>query len=76
VTLHRLMPADVDAERLSDLLEDARAIPAAAFSVSTCAVRRVIDLTAVPAQRVAVQIPAATLSLALAAEHQWADFRR
>jgi hypothetical protein len=76
VTLHRLVPSEVDAERLADLLDDARAIPAAAFSLSRCAVRRVVDLTVVPVQRVTVQIPAQTVSLVAAAEHHFADFSR
>jgi hypothetical protein len=71
------VPSEVDAERLSDLLDDARAIPAAAFSLSKCAVRRVIDLTAVPVQRTVVRIPAHTVSLVEAAEqHFAADFSR
>jgi hypothetical protein len=76
VTLHRLVPSDVDAEKLSELLDDARAIPAAAFSRSKCAVHRVIDLTVVPAQRQLVRIPEATMSLVEAAEEQFAGFRR
>jgi hypothetical protein len=70
------MPSEVDAERLSDLLEDARAIPAAAFSVSKRAARRVVDLTALPTQRTVVRIPQATVSLVEAAADQWADFSR
>jgi len=70
------VPSEVDAEKLSDLLDDARAIPAAAFSLSKCAARRVIDLTVMPVQRAAVRIPDATVSLVEAAEHQWADFSR
>jgi hypothetical protein len=62
-----LVPSDVDAERLSDLLEDARAIPAAAFSQSKPA-RKVLSL--VPRQRAAVRIPDATVSLVEAAEEE------
>ena len=40
------------------------------------AARRVVDLGAVPAKKVAVKIPAATVSLMEAAEQQWADFSR
>jgi hypothetical protein len=76
VTLHRLVPSDVDAQRLSELLEDARAIPAAAFSRSRCAARKVIDLTVAPAQRSVMRIPDATMSLVEAAEEQFAGFRR
>jgi hypothetical protein len=32
VTVHRLVPSEVEAESLSDLLEDVRAIPDAAFA--------------------------------------------
>jgi hypothetical protein len=32
VTVHRLVPSEVEAEHLSDLLEDVRAIPSAAFA--------------------------------------------
>jgi hypothetical protein len=71
-----LVPSEVEAEQLSDLLDDARAIPAAAFSLSKGAVRRVIDLTALPRQRVAVRIPDATVSLVEAAEQRWAGFSR
>jgi hypothetical protein len=76
MTLHRLLPSEVDAESLADLLDDARAIPAAAFTRSASAVRRVIDLSAVPVQRTAVAIPAATASLVEAAENQLAGYRR
>jgi hypothetical protein len=71
-----IMPAAVDAEKLSELVADARAIPAAAFSRSTPAASPAIDLSAVPVQRVAVRIPAATVSLVEAAEHDFADFSR
>jgi hypothetical protein len=76
VTLHRLVPSEVDAENLSDLLDDARAIPAAAFSLSKSAARRVVDLTVIPVQRTSVRIPAATASLVEAAEQRWAGFSR
>jgi hypothetical protein len=69
MTLHRLVPSEVDTERLSDLVADARAIPAAAFSRSTTAVRRVVDLTAIPLQRTAVRIPPSTTSPTSAASH-------
>jgi hypothetical protein len=32
MTIHRLVPSEVEAENLSDLLEDVRAIPSAAFA--------------------------------------------
>lgn len=70
------MPSEVDAECLSDLLDDARAIPAAAFSVSKKTARKVVDLTAIPVQRTFVKIPAATLSLVEAAEDQLAGYRK
>jgi hypothetical protein len=76
VTLHRLLPTEVQAESLADLLNDARAIPAEAFAVSKRAASRVIDLSAVPVQRAAMTIPAATASLVEAAEHQLAGYRR
>jgi hypothetical protein len=76
VTSHRLVPPQIDTERLADLLDDARAIPAAAFSRPAAAVRRRIDLTAMPVQRVAVRIPAASVSLVEAAEHHFADYSR
>jgi hypothetical protein len=75
VTLRRLMPADVDATALADLVADAAAIPAAAFSVSRSAAKRVINL-AVPAQRVVVELPAATISLLEAAEEHIATLSR
>ena len=70
------MPSDTDAAALADLVADARAIPAAAFSVSRCAARRVIDLTVTPVQRAIVIVPDATMSLVEAAEEQFAGFRR
>jgi hypothetical protein len=76
VTLRKLVPSDTEAERLADLLADARAIPAAMFIRSKCASRTVIDLTIVPVQRTAMRIPAATVSLVEAAEHQLAGYRR
>jgi hypothetical protein len=82
VTAHRTVPSEVDAERLADLLADARAIPAAAFTPSKTAARRVVDLGGVPVQLktaprpTAMVIPDATVTLAEAAEQQWADFSR
>jgi hypothetical protein len=46
---------------LADLIADARAIPAAAFGVSKCATRQVIDLTE-PARRAVIAIPSAAAS--------------
>jgi hypothetical protein len=69
------MPADVEAGALSELVADAAAIPAAAFSASRSAARRVIDL-AVPAQRVVERLPAATISLLEAAEEHIAALSR
>jgi hypothetical protein len=76
VTLRRLVPSEVDAERLSDLFDDARAIPAAAYSLSKSNTDRVLDISAASAQQRVVAIPTETVSLAAAAEHQWADFSR
>jgi hypothetical protein len=76
VTVHQLVPSEVDAERLADLLADARAIPAAAFSPSKTAAPPVIDLSAVPVQRATMTIPASAASLMEAAEQQWAGFSR
>jgi hypothetical protein len=76
MTLHRLLPSEVEAESLADLLDDARAIPAAAFTRSASAVRRVVDLSVIPVQRAIVTIPAATASLVEAAENQLAGYRR
>jgi hypothetical protein len=53
-------PAHDDPETLIDLLADARAIPAAAYTRSRTAARTVIDLSALPVQRAAVRITAAT----------------
>lgn len=61
MTLHRLVPSEVEAESLADLLDDARAIPTAAFSRSNSAVRPTIDVTAAVTPQVA--IPATTVSL-------------
>ena len=72
MSVQRSVPSDVDADRLSDLLEDARAIPAAAFSRSRRA-RGV--LLRVPQQRRAVRIPDATVSLVEAADNELAGFR-
>jgi hypothetical protein len=72
----RLVPSQIQAERLADLLDDARAIPAAAFARSTCGVRRALDLTPIPVQRAVVRIPAASVSLIEAAEHHFADYSR
>jgi hypothetical protein len=70
------VPSTVDPERLSDLIADARAIPAAAFARSTRRGPNVIDLSALPRQRTTVQIPATTASLVEAAEHEIAGYRR
>jgi hypothetical protein len=67
VTVPRSVPSDVDAERLSDLLDDARAIPAAAFSQPKRA-RTVLSL--LPRQRATVRIPDATVSLVEAADDE------
>jgi hypothetical protein len=75
VTFSRLVPSDVEAEKLADLLDDARAIPAAAFTRSRHVARRVIDLR-VPAQRKALRIPEATMSLVAAGEDLLAGYRR
>ncbi len=76
VTLRHLMPADVDATALADLVADAAAIPAAAYSVTRSAAKRVIDLSAVPAQRAVMRIPDATISLLEAAEEHIASLSR
>jgi hypothetical protein len=76
MTLQRLVPSQIEAERLADLIEDVRAIPAAAFSRSTSGVRRAIDLTAIPVQRAVVAIPAASVSLIEAAEHHFTNYSR
>jgi hypothetical protein len=76
VTTHRLLPSEVDVEQLSELLDDARAIPAAAFSLPTTTTRTALDLEAVPAQSKPGPIPASALSIVEAAEHHWADFSR
>jgi hypothetical protein len=67
MTLRRVVLSSDESSALADLVADAAAIPAAAFSVSKCAAKRVIDLT-VPAQRAVLQVPAATISLLEAAE--------
>jgi hypothetical protein len=74
--MHRLLPSEIEAEKLSELLADARAIPAAAYSRSKRATRRVLDLGALPVQRTAVKIPDATVSLLNSVEHRFADFSR
>jgi hypothetical protein len=76
MTVHQRVPSDVEAECLADLLNDAKAIPAAALTISKRTARRVIDLSAIPVQRAAVTIPAATASLVEAAENQLAGYRR
>lgn len=60
---------------LADLVEDARAIPAAAFALPKQAARRVIDL-AEPARELAVRIPEAAIDLMRDAEHAFADYLR
>jgi len=75
VTIRRLVPSDLEAEKLEDLLADARAIPAAAFTRSRHVARRVIDLT-VPAQRSVMRIPEATRSLVEAGEDLLVGYRR
>lgn len=75
MTLRRVLPSDETAAALADLVADAAAIPAAAFSVSKCAAKRVIDLT-VPAQRTVLQIPATTISLLEAAEEHISSLSR
>jgi hypothetical protein len=70
------VPSDADAEQLSDLVDDARAIPAAAFARPARLERKVIDLSTLPRQRSTVQIPATTASLVEAAEHEIAGYRR
>jgi hypothetical protein len=76
MTLRPLVPSQIEAERLADLIEDVRAIPAAAFSRSTSGVRRAIDLTVIPVQRAVVQIPAASVSLVEAADHHFISYSR
>lgn len=76
MALRPLVPSDREAEHLTELLADARAIPAALFSRATCASRKVIDLTVIPAQRRVVAIPEATASLIADAEHQLVGYRR
>jgi hypothetical protein len=77
VTLPRIDPTPSSSEWLADLVADAGAIPAAAFSRGNAlgegsgrvgSLAR-IDLTAVPQQRSALRIPDAGLSLATAAEY-------
>jgi hypothetical protein len=64
---------------LADLITDARAIPAAAFTRARCATETatstVIDLT-VPAQRAVMQIPRASISLVEAAGEHFATLSR
>ena len=69
------MPSDETAASLAELVADAAAIPAAAFSVSKYAAKRVIDLT-VPAQRSVLRIPAATISLLEAADEHISSLSR
>jgi hypothetical protein len=76
VSYPKLMPSDIEAHRLDDLLADARAIPAALFTRATCARRKVIDLTAIPVQRRVVQIPEATATLIADAEYQLVGYCR
>jgi hypothetical protein len=73
--MHRRLPSELEAESLADLLNDARAIPAQALATVKLT-DDVVDLSAVPVQRSAVAIPAATASLVEAAEHQLAGYRR
>jgi hypothetical protein len=70
-----VLPSDEPAASLAELVSDAAAIPGAAFSVSKCAARRVIDLTT-PAKRTVLQIPAATISLLEAAEEHISSLSR
>jgi len=74
--MHRLVPSEVEAEKLADLLADARAIPAAAYVRSKRATQRVFDLSVLPVQKAAVRIPAATVSLLESVDHHFADFSR
>jgi len=69
------MPSDETAASLAELVADAVAIPAAAFSVSKYAAKRVSDLT-VPAQRRVLRIPAATISLLEAADEHISSLSR
>jgi hypothetical protein len=69
------VPSDVEPERLADLLEDARAIPAAAFSRSKRA-RKVLDLSRIPRQRTSIRVPDSTVSWVEAAESELAGYRR
>jgi hypothetical protein len=75
VTLRRLRPDDLQNVALADLVADAAAIPAAAYSASRCATKHVVDLAA-PVQRAAIRIPAATVSLLEAAEAHIATLSR
>jgi hypothetical protein len=69
------VPSEIEAEKLSDLLADARAIPDAAFPRPRRASRSVVDLSMLPVQSV-VDIPESTASLVESAEHRFADFSR
>jgi hypothetical protein len=75
VTTHRLVPSDIDAEHLSELLADARAIPETAYSRSKPAAQP-FDLSVLPVQRTSMAIPESTVSLLETAEHHFADFSR
>jgi hypothetical protein len=72
--MHRRLPSEIEAEKLSELLADARAIPAAAYSRSKRATRQVLG--ALPVQRSAVKIPDTTVSLLDSVDHHFADFSR
>jgi len=76
VTLQRVLPSDETVASLAELVADAAAIPAAAFSVSKCVAKRVIDLTAPAAQRSVLRIPATTISLLDAADEHISSLSR
>jgi hypothetical protein len=65
---------------LTDLIADAQAMPAELFERARCATERgsaiVIDLTEVPAQRVALRVSSASISLVEAAGEHFATLSR
>jgi hypothetical protein len=74
VSTRRAVPSEIDAEHISELVADVRAIPAAAFTRSKRAARKVADLSIVPRQRTRMSIPDEMVSFVDAADHELAGF--
>jgi hypothetical protein len=76
VSIRRAVPSEIEAEHISELVADVRAIPAAAFTRSKRATRRKVgDLSIVPRQRTRMSIPDEMVSLVDAADNELAGFR-